>query len=84
MCWSPKGKQIVLGTSSGELVQYNQKLDIKKTIRSPDFTTEQVKGKMFTYFVSFILLVKLRTLRKANLITVLAKNQMESRQGIKF
>ncbi|XP_033646601.1 nuclear pore complex protein Nup214-like isoform X2 [Asterias rubens] len=43
MCWSPKGKQIVLGTSSGELVQYNQKLDIKKTIRSPDFTTEQVK-----------------------------------------
>ncbi|XP_071802717.1 uncharacterized protein [Asterias amurensis] len=43
MCWSPKGKQIVLGTSSGELVQYNQKLDIKRTIRSPDFTTEQVQ-----------------------------------------
>ncbi len=43
MCWSPKGKQIVLGTSSGELVQYNQKLEVKRNIRPPDFTTEAVK-----------------------------------------
>ncbi|XP_038063671.1 nuclear pore complex protein Nup214-like isoform X2 [Patiria miniata] len=38
MCWSPKGKQIVVGTSSGKLIQYNLKLEQKKLISPPDFS----------------------------------------------
>ncbi len=41
-------------------------------------------GNISFHFISFILVVKPRTLRKANLITVLVKNPTERRQGRKF
>ena len=40
--------------------------------------------QFFFHFISFILVVKPRTLRKVNLITELARNPMERRQGRKF
>ncbi|XP_022085278.1 nuclear pore complex protein Nup214-like [Acanthaster planci] len=43
ICWSPKGKQIVVGTSSGKLIQYNHKLEQKKMIPPADFSEEPIK-----------------------------------------
>ncbi|KAJ8039135.1 hypothetical protein HOLleu_16758 [Holothuria leucospilota] len=43
ICWSPKGKQIVVGTSDGQLIQFTHKMEQKKVVGKPDFTNEPVK-----------------------------------------
>ena len=35
MCWSPKGKQLLVGRSSGAFTQYDPKLTAKKSVAAP-------------------------------------------------
>jgi hypothetical protein len=35
VCWSPKGKQIVIGKADGNFAQYDQKLAEKKSVPPP-------------------------------------------------
>ncbi len=37
LCWSPKGKQILVGTCSGQIVQITPQGDVKRIVRSPHF-----------------------------------------------
>ncbi|XP_063966327.1 nuclear pore complex protein Nup214-like [Lytechinus pictus] len=60
ICWSPKGKQMVVGTSNGELKQFNHASELKKIVKSPDFTQEAVKVvdiywlSTYMYIVAYI------------------------------
>ncbi|XP_067016823.1 nuclear pore complex protein Nup214-like isoform X3 [Acropora muricata] len=36
ICWSPKGKQLVVGRSDGKIVQYSQTLEAKREIECPE------------------------------------------------
>ncbi|XP_022793555.1 nuclear pore complex protein Nup214-like isoform X3 [Stylophora pistillata] len=36
ICWSPKGKQLVVGHRDGSLTQYSQALEVKKEIECPE------------------------------------------------
>ena len=35
MCWSPKGKQMLVGRSGGSFTQYDPKLTAKKNVAAP-------------------------------------------------
>lgn len=60
VCWSPKGKQMVVGTAKGELKQFNHAVEIKKVVRPPDFTQEAVRVvdiywlSTYMYIVAYI------------------------------
>lgn len=43
LCWSPKGKQVVIGTQQGELKQYSPALELKKNWPCPNNLQTQVK-----------------------------------------
>ncbi|XP_068695298.1 nuclear pore complex protein Nup214-like isoform X2 [Montipora foliosa] len=40
ICWSPKGKQLVVGHADGRLTQYSQQLEVKKEIECPELFTD--------------------------------------------
>eukprot|EP00057_Strongylocentrotus_purpuratus_P022105 XP_011676579.1 PREDICTED: nuclear pore complex protein Nup214 [Strongylocentrotus purpuratus] len=60
VCWSPKGKQMVVGTAKGELKQFNHAVEIKKLVKAPDFTQEAVRVvdiywlSTYMYIVAYI------------------------------
>lgn len=41
MCWSPKGKQLAVGTQDGKITQYKPDLKIAKVINSPPLEGSQ-------------------------------------------
>lgn len=43
MSWSPKGKQIIIGSSNGSLTQYKPELKAVKQYLPPSDITEKVK-----------------------------------------
>lgn len=43
VCWSPKGKQLVVGRTDGSLTQYDCHFSIKKQINKPQYLAS-VKG----------------------------------------
>ncbi|KAK2567238.1 Nuclear pore complex protein Nup214 [Acropora cervicornis] len=40
ICWSPKGKQLVVGHSDGKIVQYSQTLEAKREIECPEIFSD--------------------------------------------
>ncbi|XP_044180329.1 nuclear pore complex protein Nup214-like isoform X4 [Acropora millepora] len=40
ICWSPKGKQLVVGHSNGKIVQYSQTLEAKREIECPEIFSD--------------------------------------------
>lgn len=40
MCWSPKGKQLVIGTGNGTLMQFDHELKKKKDWARPSVLPE--------------------------------------------
>lgn len=42
LCWSPKGKQVVIGSSKGALSQYKPDLKLFKTFQQPNYCTNPV------------------------------------------
>lgn len=51
VCWSPKGKQIVIGTNDGQLLQFTHNMEQKKIVPKPDFTNEAVKGIIMIHVI---------------------------------
>ena len=50
MCWSPKGKQLVVGKKDGKLMQFDQQLRPKKEIPGPpEFAPGSMSGKTRVY-----------------------------------
>ncbi|PIK39700.1 putative nuclear pore complex protein [Apostichopus japonicus] len=56
-CWSPKGKQIVIGTNDGQLLQFTHNMEQKKIVPKPDFTNEAVKVVDILWISTFMWVV---------------------------
>lgn len=41
MCWSPKGKQIAVGSRDGKITQYKPDLKVAKVVEAPPFEGSQ-------------------------------------------
>ena len=53
-CWSPKGKQVVIGTQDGQLLQYDQTLTLKKEWQCPSSMAVNGGSKGTSFFRSFL------------------------------
>ncbi|RZF34883.1 hypothetical protein LSTR_LSTR012880 [Laodelphax striatellus] len=53
MCWSPKGKQIVIGSQTGTLTQYKPELKAVKNIQAPDMNQRPVAVVSVQWLSSF-------------------------------
>lgn len=53
LCWSPKGKQVVIGSSKGTLSQYKPDLKIVKTFQQPNYCSNPLSVISVQWLSSF-------------------------------
>ncbi|XP_013420263.1 nuclear pore complex protein Nup214 isoform X2 [Lingula anatina] len=53
VCWSPKGKQIVVGKKDGTMQQYDQELKLKKNIAAPTIFQDPMKVLDIQWLTTF-------------------------------
>jgi nuclear pore complex protein Nup214 len=54
LCWSPKGKQIVLGFADGKLIQYDKLLKSQKKVTNAPFTDSQKQVSGLFWISSYL------------------------------